>query len=167
MADRSMGEIQIGGDVPRSLVAQLLQALADEGLIDDVDESELPKPDANGVLSFEADETAGGMFYELEKFLVDNKIDYDRQSSPSYYYDPDDVSVRTVALGAAGHGRETITWSTSRDAIDGLRTRIVEEMGKWNLREMYAEELLDKVRGFVDRNGPPPKLRPFRIVEDK
>lgn len=154
MPDCSSGEIQIGGDVPRSLVEKLLELLSEEGAIDAPEESELPAPDTDGVLSFENNEAPGGAFYALEEFLEENGIDFDRQSSPSYYYDPEDICVR-----------KGIKWTSSRDAMDALRRRISKEMLKGGWSKLSHEDLMNEVRLFAKRNGPPPKLRPFRIVE--
>ena len=145
MADCSYGEVQIGGKVARSLLPALVEHLKEHGLLDDTATPEDLKPNEKGILSFEKEETPGGGFYELEEFLKKQKIDYDAQSSPSFYYDPDNVSWRN------GEG-----WTDSREATAALR-RCLKKLPKMSPAE---------IKEFVRRYGPPPKLRKFEIIDE-
>lgn len=159
MADRSCGEIQVGGRMPRRLVPVFIAHLKEHGLVDDfVDDETYLKHnmDVDGVLSFEDNETPGGAFYELEQFLKKNKLDFDRQASPSYYYDPENVSWRNGEC-----------WESSRDATDALRERIVKELDEIMNSLGRSDDAQEKLfYAFIRRNGPPPELRPFTIVEE-
>lgn len=151
MSDRSTGEIQIGGEMPRKLVPEFVAHLVEAGLLDEGSTEEDLKLDFDGVLSFEDEEALGGSFFELESFLHKHGIDFDRQSSPSYYYDPDNVS-----------WRESECWASSRDATDLLRKRI--KALRDDLIDIWANQ--DAILDFVRRNGPPPKLKPFTVVDE-
>ena len=145
MPDCSYGEIQIGGKVARSLLPALVAHLKEHDLLDDDATPEDLQPNEDGILSFEKEETPGGGFYALEEFLKKHKIDYDAQASPSYYYDPTDVSWRN------GEG-----WTDSREATAALRSRLKK------LPKMSPAE----IKEFVRRHGPPPKLKKFKIIDE-
>lgn len=151
MSDRSTGEIQIGGKMPRKLVPAFVAHLVEAGLLDEGSTEEDLKLDVDGVLSFEDEEAVGGTFFELEGFFQRHGIEYDRQSSPSYYYDPENV-----------YWRGSECWYSSRDATDSLRERI--KALRDDLIDIWANE--DAILDFVRRNGPPPKLKPFTIVNE-
>lgn len=144
MAGCSGADIQIGGKVPKWLMPKLIQLLLEADLIH-LYEVELT-PNSFGLLELGHNEAPGGWFQELEAFLQKHGIDYDRQTYPSYGYDPGNVSWRGGKC-----------WSSSREATDDLRKRL-----KRSLPALLRDK--EALRRFVKRNGPPPKLKPFTIT---
>ena len=92
MADRMAAEIWIGGKLPRSLLEEFpisdlaldwdetpFDATSEEGILSARDES--------GLLHFADCEAAWGEFEELEGWLREHNIPFQRQSSGKYEYD--------------------------------------------------------------------------------
>jgi hypothetical protein len=93
MADRMAAEIWIGGTVPRSLLDEFpisdLRLDWDEQPIDATsEEGILSARDERGLLHFADCEAAWGEFQELEDWLRENGIPFERRSCGKYEYDP-------------------------------------------------------------------------------
>lgn len=97
MSDRIPALIEIGGPIPRALVPKLLRRIKAEGLRWNWCEepvaastpeellTELKRHDSE-VLSIGDDQAAWGEF-ELEDFLMEHNITFDRRSDAKYEYD--------------------------------------------------------------------------------
>jgi hypothetical protein len=95
MSDRYAARIFIGGDMPRALLDDFLEQLRDSGAgpewdggFEGTDEASLePLKLPEGFLSLMNSEARYGCFSELEEWLTDNNIPFDRESHS--YYDSD------------------------------------------------------------------------------
>jgi hypothetical protein len=99
MADRMAAEIWIGGKLPRSLLEEFpisdLKLDWDETPFDaTTEEGILSARDEAGLLHFADCEIAWGEFQELEGWLREHDIPFQRQSSGKYEYDPCFVEFR-------------------------------------------------------------------------
>src|SRR5438045_2325303 len=111
MSDRFPALIEIGGPIPRSRVSELLARVQATGLRWDWCEdavkaatpeellAELRQRDSQ-VLSIGDDEALGGMFSDLEGFLVRHDIAFDRRSEAKYEYDGEIVFFRRGMKGS-------------------------------------------------------------------
>lgn len=106
MSERMATDIEIGGPVPANLVTDLISQIDSEGLFvgwaEDSFEAKTaedllayarrgPKP---GTLHLGDFEVAWGRFPDLEDFLVENRISFDRRSDAKYEYDAELVRYR-------------------------------------------------------------------------
>ena len=120
MADRMAAEIWIGGKLSRSLLDEFpisdLRLDWDETPIASTSEDGiLSARDENGLLHFADCEAAWGEFEELEGWLREHSIPFQRQTSGKYEYDPCFVEFRpdlprkpdrytlTTQNGGSGH----------------------------------------------------------------
>ena len=106
MADRMAVEIEIGGPVPRRLVDDLIVAIRSEALSLCSDEGpftattadqllELSSRDGRqGTLHLLEHEVAWGRLEELESFLIEHGIAFDRWTEAKYEYDAELVQFR-------------------------------------------------------------------------
>ena len=99
MADRMAAEIWIGGKLPRSLLDEFpisdLRLDWDETPVDSTSEQGiLSARDESGLLHFADCEIAWGEFEELEGWLREHGIPFERQTSGKYEYDPCFVEFR-------------------------------------------------------------------------
>jgi hypothetical protein len=99
MADRMAAEIWIGGKLSRSLLDEFpisdLRLDWDETPIDPTSEDGiLSARDESGLLHFADCEAAWGEFEELEGWLREHGIPFQRQTSGKYEYDPCFVEFR-------------------------------------------------------------------------
>ena len=95
MADRMAGEIWIGGTISPALAEELCAVVRDTGASlewgggvfapDSV--AELLEANDDGHLHLYDDDRAWGEFADLEEFLREHKIPYDRQTASRYEYD--------------------------------------------------------------------------------
>jgi len=103
MADRYPTKIRIGGQVKRERLAALIHAINAEGLQSDwgsclpdiTSEEELLKNVEGGHLSLCDEERAWGEFADLEHFLVQESIPFNRWHAPRYEYDGELAQFRT------------------------------------------------------------------------
>lgn len=107
MSDRFWAKIWIGGPVPDSLMADLRGMLDDAGLVgpneiidDHIDDS--------GLLALEDSEAHYGWFEDLERWLEDHGIEFNRQSDGYADIEPEIVihregADRSVPLDHNGH----------------------------------------------------------------
>jgi len=95
MADRYPTKIRVGGPVKRQRLAALIRAINAEGLQSDwgsclpeiTSEEQLPKHTEAGHLTFRDEDRAWGEFADLEHFLVQESIPFNRWHAPRYEYD--------------------------------------------------------------------------------
>jgi len=128
MADYAPGNIDIGGPVPRRLVPELIKQIREAGvsldwgglaflpeteqdLVDAADEYRIQLFDENAMF---------GRFPELEHFLVENGISYDRISDPL----PESSGVLVIHRPGATYAMRTDSDGgivVGADAITGIR----------------------------------------------
>src|SRR5437870_3855500 len=98
MSDRFPALLEIGGLISRSLLLDLLTRIQAAGLRWNWCEAEVAantpeelleelRQHDSEVLSVGDDEALGGMFPDLEDFLVQHRIAFDRRSDAKYEYD--------------------------------------------------------------------------------
>lgn len=94
MSERFWARIRIGGPVPDSLLPELKTQLCQADLIssESVDLSDFS--DGDGVLGFEDGAACWGYFEELEEWLENNEIEFDRKSDGCCDISPEKVSCR-------------------------------------------------------------------------
>ena len=103
MAERFPTQIHIGGKVERAIIPALIDAINTEELQSDWgiglpvlrSDKELLERLEDGHLSFFHEERAWGEFPDLEQFLVENDIPFNRSHSPRYEYDGELAQFRT------------------------------------------------------------------------
>jgi len=103
MADRYPTKIRIGGPVRRKAVPALIRAINAEELQSDwgsclpdiTSEEQLLEQVEDGHLTFCDEERAWGEFADLERFLVQESIPFNRWHAPRYEYDGELVQFRT------------------------------------------------------------------------
>lgn len=103
MADRYPTKIRIGGPVRRGRLAALIRAINAEGLQSDwgsslpdiTSEEQLLRHIEDGCLTFCDESRAWGEFADLEHFLVQESIPFNRWHAPRYEYDGELVQFRT------------------------------------------------------------------------
>ena len=104
MADYFAGEIRIGGKLPADLLEEFLGELNSSGAkvggydgapVACKNAEELRHAlDENGHLFLVNDEARYGMFEELEDFLCEHDIPYDRHSDARFEWDAENVTFR-------------------------------------------------------------------------
>jgi hypothetical protein len=103
MADRYPTKIRIGGPVKRQRLAALIRAINAEGLQSDwgsslpeiTSEKGLLEHIEDGHLTFCDENRAWGEFADLERFLVQESIPFNRWHAPRYEYDGELAQFRT------------------------------------------------------------------------
>jgi hypothetical protein len=175
MADRMAAEIWIGGKLPRRLLDEFpisdLRLDWDETPFDSTSERGiLSARDESGLLHFADCEAAWGEFQELEGWLRENDIPFQRQSSGKYEYDPCFVEFRpdlpgkpdrytlTTESGVPVIGREEI-----EKAMRGM-AKLVDDKKRSAEKRLRAWE---RIYRQLSRSVPPklPPLPAFEIVD--
>ena len=171
MAEHFPGAIQIGGAVSRRLAPDLAQAITDVGALAEAEAAPAVLHTAedlvaaldpeNHVLRLYDHQASYGAFFNLETWLRDHGIPYDRQSDARYEYDGQAVSFR------AGIGLVERTATQ-----DGAATVPVEELRPVHeeLRAALAEPTAETVKAAIDALdkviGPDiPSLPPFTFID--
>jgi hypothetical protein len=113
-----LGEITIGGPIPKEDLPELLKLLDHAGVLPDGDD--LRKYLDKGHLFFRDAEASYGCFRTLEDFLQAHDIEFDRWSDGTYEYDPEMVTFRK--------GGKPRTWPTDRDGQRVVRVCEVQEL---------------------------------------
>ncbi len=175
MADRMPAEIWIGGKLPRSLLDEFpisdmrldwdatpFDASSEEGILSARDES--------GLLHLAECEAAWGEFQELEDWLREHAIPFQRQSSGKYEYDPCFVEFRPDLLGkpdrytlTTQEGAPIICREEIEEAIESM-ARLVDDKRQPAAKRLQAWE---RTYRRLIRSIPPklPPLPPFEIVD--
>ena len=163
MADFFWGEIEIGGPVPRSLVPRLLEFAQEPATgytPDELTTANLPKlfkefDATKGYLHLEDPEARYGQFEELETFLLEANIGYNRRSDGKYEFTPEEARFRPGMDGPTfrllSHEQAPLV------SLHGVEeARLLLEAGQ-------SSEALSKLREVV---GPEvPELPPLEIVD--
>ena len=163
MADYYWGEIEIGGPVRRRLVKKLLGAIGDQmdrgregveftatdpaSLLEQLDPS-------TGYLHLTDEQARYGQFEELEEFLQNHGIAFDRRSFGKYEFTPEEVRFRP------GMKRPAVRLMTHDDkpVADWLEVDEARQL----LQAGKAKAALAKLRKVL---GPDvPKLARFEIT---
>lgn len=129
MSDRWAASISIGGRVPLAVARDLLDVITEEGVSLDYGEmawapqevDDLMEKSEGGSLTLCNDEAKWGEFRDLEIFLTNNKIAFDRSSSGYYEYAPEIVQYRPE-MGAPSwitdtEGRKLVDRDSVKNAI--------------------------------------------------
>jgi hypothetical protein len=162
MSERLKAWIAIGGDVPQALVPELCKVITEEepsqewggDTFEPEDAEDLEDAvDGAGHLYLCHDEAPWGEFVDLEKFLRQHGISYDRHSAAKYEYDAQLEQFRP-GLGiltdlATEDGRPLV----ERDEVEKIRDAL--RAGKYEEALELAEKLCPDV----------PDLLPFQIVD--
>jgi len=175
MADRMAAEIWIGGKLPRTLLDEFpisdLRVDFDENPFDaTTEEGILSARDEAGLLHFADCEAAWGEFQELEGWLREHNIPFQRHSSGKYEHDPCLVEFRPDLPGTPD--RYTLT---NQDGAPVVRNDEIEKAMKSmerlaNDRKRSAEKRLlawERIYRRLSRSMPPklPPLPPIEIVD--
>jgi hypothetical protein len=163
MSDHFPALIEIGGPIPRDVVPELLKRVKAEGLrwnwCDDALQASTPeellaelKQHDSEVLSVGDDEAAGGQFEDLERFLVQHGIAFDRQCNAKYEYDGLLVQFRPGMDEPAEN-------LATQDGDPTLRLDALRPIQRL-LRKGKGREALAKLDELLDAVSP---LRPLSI----
>ena len=163
MSDRFYASIKIGGPIPKEALPEFIEAVRNEGLLDEnyeLVEPQKPKDLINhlfgGVLSFHDDQAVYGMFDELETFLQEKNVPYNRFSvsycefeAENVYYRPgmEEPLVRhcDTETGECEYvRRDLLTPLLEIDDVSELRGQIHEILGEQvePLTKFTPEDLL-------------------------
>jgi len=176
MSDYFAGEIRIGGNVPADLLEEFLGELESSGAkVGGYDGSpvtcrnaeELRRAlDENGHLFLVDDQARFGMFEELEGFLCEHDIPYDRHSDARFEFDAENVRFRP--------GMERPLTVPSNDAGDDLMDvsmirPIAGELARLAIATLTKDELTAAVQEASRKLNEvlPPEvepLPPLRVV---
>jgi hypothetical protein len=115
-----LGEITIGGPIPKEHLPELLKLLDHAGVL--TDGNDLRKYLDKGHLFFRDAEASYGCFRTLEDFLQAHDIEFNRWSDGTYEYEPEMVTFRK--------GGEPRTWPTDRDGQRVVRASEVQKLLK-------------------------------------
>ncbi len=102
MSDRFATQISIGGKIPRKVAEELCGVISSEGLslgwdgepFEPKKPEDLVEADKDTGLTLYDVERAWGSFDDLEEFLVEHGIAFDRSHEPKYEYDGELVMFR-------------------------------------------------------------------------
>lgn len=167
MADRMPAQIWIGGKLPRSL----LEDFPARGLATNWDgsrlahlteESLLRVRDEDGLLTFCDEDAWWGEFEELERWLMEHKMPFRRQSDGKYEYLPEIVEFRPD-LGHEGYHQTICSDDGEPLLYSSYILPIVKEMEKTD-DPVRLRALVEQLRTRMPPEFPP--LPPFEIVED-
>ena len=163
MSDRMPAEMEIGGNLPRSLVDDLLGAIANQGATINWDacptshgELVAAAADRGGHLFLCKDEASYGAMEELEDFCREHGLPFNRSSDAKYEYDGETIMFRP--------GLEDRLFNSTQDGHLLVSAEALEQAlaaaGDGN-----ATAAAEELREVMGRNVPP--LPPFRIVDDE
>jgi hypothetical protein len=177
MVDRMAAEIWIGGKLPRSLLDEFpisdlrldwdatpFDASSEEGILSARDDS--------GLLHFADCEAAWGEFTELEGWLREHNIPFQRQSSGKYEYDPCFVEFRPDLPGKGNRDRYMLTTQEGAPVVchgeieKALQSmaRLAKDQKRSATKRLQAWE---RIYRRLIRSIPPelPPLPKFQIVD--
>lgn len=177
MSDRMAAEIWVGGKLTRGLLDEFpisdLRLDWDENPIDATsEEGILSARDESGLLHFADCEAAYGEFAELEGWLREHNIPFQRQSCGRYEYDACLVEFRPDLPGKP----DTYTLTTQEGAPVICREEIEKAMQSMERlvadKKRPTEKRLaawERVYRGLSRSIPPklPPLPTFEIVEER
>lgn len=102
MSDRIPAAIDIGGELPKELVDDFIQAIADNGPslewgdkpFEPKTAQDLMEARTDGLLTLKADDARQGCFHSVEAFCAKHGLSYDRQSDAKCDFDGELVQKR-------------------------------------------------------------------------
>ena len=177
MSDRMPAEIWVGGKLPRSLLTEFpisdLRLDWDENPVDATsEEGVLSARDESGLLHFADCEAAWGEFAELEAWLREHNIPFQRQSSGRYEYDPCFVECRPDLPGkpdrytlTTQEGAPVICREEIEKALQSMARLVKDQKRSAEKRLAAWERIYQKLSDSI-----PPKLPPlpkFEIVNER
>ena len=180
MADHLAAEIWIGGKVPQSQVASLCKAIRDEFVSLDwgsgafspqtgIDLREAVKdgPQGDSLLWLTDDQARWGEFEQLEGFLRESSIPYDRKSSGKYDYDAEISSYRP--------GIGLYTWPTNMEGepivagstLQKIEQKLAAIVKSLQCGRVKQEKIAPRVENLLKqlRKTLPPELPPLPAFE--
>ena len=178
MADRMACEIWIGGTISNALAEELCGLICDTGSSLGWGEAaykpstvkDLSLASEGGVLHLYDDERTWGEFEDLEEFLRENKIPYDRQTASKYEYDAEQAIYRpasglevTPTTGSGNPVVEVASLQPVIDSIDLLYHHLNSPGGIKVSVSRWVERLQRLLRSKLPREMP--LLEPFTITE--
>jgi hypothetical protein len=177
MSDRMAAEIWVGGKLPRSLLSEFpisdLRLDWDENPVDaSSEEGILSARDECCLLHFADCEAANGEFAELEGWLREHNIPFQRQSSGKYEYDPCFVEFRPDLPGkpdrvslTTQEGAPVICREEIEKALQSM-ARLVKDTKRSAEKRLQAWE---RIYNKLDCSIPPklPALPKFEIVDER
>ena len=162
MSDHFPGDIAIGGDIPRRLLDELAERIASEGVSIDWQyaldpaavRAAIEAAAAKGqTVRFTDDEASYGQFGDLENWLTQHGIDFDRYSDARYEYDGEN---------AHGRGRKRPVVMTSSQSGSDMVT--ADEVRKILTNEAPPDGKLARITKLV---AVPPALAPIVLTDGK
>ena len=174
MADRMAAEIWIGGKLPRSLLDEFpiddLRVDWDENPVDRTSEEMLLAGREDDYLHFCDCEAAYGEFQELEGWLREHNIPFQRQSSGKYEYDPCFMEFRPDLPGTPDRntlttqeGAPVICHEEIAKAMQSM-AKLVKDQKRSETKRLQAwERIYSKLNRLIPPTLPP--LPPFEIVD--
>jgi hypothetical protein len=179
MADRMACEIWIGGTITAALAEGLCAVIRDMnaslewggGVFAPGSVKELLDANDDGHLHLYDDDRAWGEFEDLEEFLREHKIPYDRQTASRYEYDAEEAIYRP-GIGMEvnptnGSGNPVVEVAAIKPVVQSLRALCKHaKSGKGDKASVLrrAERLQKLLRSKLPREMPP--LDPFTIRND-
>jgi hypothetical protein len=173
MSDRMAAEIWIGGKLPRSLRDEFpisdLRVDWDETRIDASSAEAILAARQDGLLHFCDCEASYGEFQELEGWLREHNIPFQRQSSGKFEYDPYFIEFRPDLPGKKNRDRYTLTTQEGTPVIchgkieKALQSmaRLVKDQKRSETKRLQAWERV--YRRLI--RSIPSKLPPLPIFE--
>lgn len=163
MADHMRAELMIGGPVPRRLIPELVRVVkteyltVDDDCFDADDEEEILGfvDNQDGLLCLANEEARYGAFNELETFLVENEIAFDRCSWPKYEFGGSIRSYRpTLDMNVEDYWNEHLGRIVARHELVPVLL-LLESSKPDEARELLEKALAPHV----------PDLTPLRFVD--
>jgi hypothetical protein len=176
MADRMAAEIWIGGKLLRSLLDEFpiddLRVDWDENRVDRTSEETLLAGCEDNYLHFCDCEAAYGEFQELEGWLREHELPFQRQSSGKFEYDPCFVEFRPDLPGkpdrytlTTQEGSPVICHEEIAKAMQSMAKLVNDKKRPAEKRLRAWERIYSKLNHLM-----PPKLLPlpkFEIVDER
>ena len=170
MGERFPAIILIGGQVPRSLIPDLIDVInaSDVGLLwggrvcFDGHDSLIAVLDEQGHLILCDDEASYGVFQDLECFLQNNNIAFDRHSDARYEYDGELVSFRPAV-----HNVESQMWKfyATQDGDRLVLFNLVSQVRDILNQDLHGERVQEARKLLDDILGPViPPLPRFEVI---
>ena len=157
MADYFPGEIHIGGPIPRAILPDLIEAIAAQGLsLDGYGEAEATRESLEDafqegkIVDLCDVQACYGRFADLEAFLVDRGVHFDRHSDSRYEYDAENVYYRGAEPPLVAPATQAGELLVRCQAVLG----ILDDGARDNSSKLEA------VRGLV----APPQAKPLEPV---
>ena len=178
MADRMAADIWIGGTISATLAEELCAVVCDTGaslewgggVFAPHTVKELLVANDNGHLHLYDDDRAWGEFADLEEFLRDHKIPYDRQTASRYEYDAEEAIYRPgIGLEVnptMGSGNPIVEVASLQPVVRSLGAICKHAKSKRATKVSVlrrTERLQKLLQSKLPREMPP--LEPFTITD--